>query len=213
MRIFVFILLHSHLSILLKLALIILRGILVLLYLIFDVMTFCVFTFIFFRVKSLVGGSSQKHSLSEVNWSWETWVCLDHLSVMWPLLQSDKMFKMEYFTWLSDLSLWPDHLSVMCPLLPSDKRGDMEMFRMEYFTKSESWNFAYDEMRYRTWKIKQRVSARNKTEKRTKRTKITWDSARVFFCSCVRVFHPARMLNLKIESVQPDGYNSDISHP
>ena len=41
----------------------------------------------------------------------------------------------------------------------------MKMFRMEYFTKSESWNFAGDKMRYRTWKIKQRVSARNKTEK------------------------------------------------
>ena len=149
-----------------------------------------------FRVKSWGGRQFSKAFTFRSELELETWVWLDHLSVMWPLLRSDKMFKMEYFTWLSDLSLWPDHLSVMCPLLPSDKRGDMEMFRMEYFTKSESWNFAYDEMRYRTWKIKQRVSARNKTEKRTKRTKITWDSAWVFFCPCIRVFHPARMLNL-----------------
>ena len=74
----------------------------------------------------------------------------------------------------------------------------MEMFRMEYFTKSESWNFAYDEMRYRTWKIKQRVSARNKTEKKDKTNKNNLRQRLGIFLLLRQSFSPST-------NAQPDG--------
>ena len=169
---FIFILSLSHSSILLQLASIILRGILVLLHSIYD-LTFFMVRMMWLKVKTFC--------IFIAKTSWESRALQGAVP---QSIHFKKLVGAERLE-LSDLRVtWPFE----CNVAFASKWLRRQFTHHTGTTWQEDvWNLAGDKLR---------VSVRNITQKRTKRTKITWDSAWVFFGPCIRVFHPARMLNL-----------------